>query len=83
MHLEVDDFVAGCKLRKHCPSYSLEAMVLSALSELIKATSHEPRRQVGHPMAAGTAKDGPQYRKICIKAWGWHSFSPLQLGIIV
>lgn len=43
MHLEVDDFVAGFKLRKHCPSYSLEAVVISALSELIKAMSHRGR----------------------------------------
>lgn len=37
MHPEAEDFVAGCKLRKHCPFYSLEAMVISALSQLIKA----------------------------------------------
>jgi len=61
MRLEIGDFVAGCKPRKHCPSYSLEAMVIFALSELTKAMIHGGRWdilwQLGQPrMVPDTGK---------------------------
>lgn len=57
--------LVGFKFRKYCPFHILKAMLVFALSELFKA---KLQRQVGIPITAGTATDGPHYRKTCIRA---------------